>query len=403
MKRFVPAQSARALREGDGVTTFELFFDLVYVFAMTQVTAYMLREHDAVGIARGLIVLALLWWTWVAFAWLGNQARADTGVVRWTMIAAMMAMFIVALCIPEAWDDFEGGLYGPLVLVVAYGVVRVLHIWAYTVAARDDDDDDLLEQVAKLWAPTVGGVTLLLIGVALGGTAQTLLFLAALLVDCGGVYVTSREGEWRIHSAAHWTERHGLFIILAIGESVVAIGVGAAGEPISAPIAIAAALGIASAVSLWWLYFDVVAHAAEHRLEEVGDRERVRIAVDAYSYGHFPIVAGIILAALGVEGVIAHADEREALGMFYASALYGGFAVYLGGHLFFKWRLHGTVSATRLAACAALLLALPLAAMAPPLVALAGMIAIVGVLVAAETRRYAHLRASVPHGIEEPA
>jgi low temperature requirement protein LtrA len=149
-------------------------------------------------------------------------------------------------------------------------------------------------------------------------------FAGALVVDWGGIYLTSREGNWRIHSAPHWTERHGLFIILAIGESVVAIGVGAAGQPISTPLLAAAVLGIVAALCLWWLYFDVVSRAAEHRLRDAQGQARLRMALEAYTYGHFPIVAGIIVGAVGVEGVLAHAGEGEALGLFYAAALYGG-------------------------------------------------------------------------------
>ena len=119
---------ARPTSEDDTATTFELFFDLVYVFAMTQVTGYMVHAHDALGVLQGLLVLALLWWTWCAYAWLGNQARADTGIVRGAMAVAMAALFVVALTIPEAWDDAEGGFDGPLVLVFAYLLVRCVHL-----------------------------------------------------------------------------------------------------------------------------------------------------------------------------------------------------------------------------------------------------------------------------------
>jgi low temperature requirement protein LtrA len=207
---------ARPTSEDDTATTFELFFDLVYVFAMTQVTGYMVHAHDALGVLQGLLVLALLWWTWCAYAWLGNQARADTGVVRGAMAVAMAALFVVALTIPEAWDDAEGGLDGPLVLVFAYLLVRCVHLSVYALAARGDPG--LRRQLAISWGPTVAGAVLLMAGVFLGGQLQTLFFAGALVVDWGGIYLTSREGNWRIHSAPHWTERHGLFIILAIGE-----------------------------------------------------------------------------------------------------------------------------------------------------------------------------------------
>jgi low temperature requirement protein LtrA len=136
-------------------------------------------------------------------------------------------------------------------------------------------------------------------------------------------------------------------IILA-GESVVATGVGAAAQPISAPLLFAAILGVAAAVGLWWLYFDMASLAAEHRLIEAHGHTRVRLAVEAYTYGHFPIVAGIVLAALGMEGVLAHADESKPLGGFYAAALFGGVALYLVGYLLFKRRMHGALSLPRL-------------------------------------------------------
>jgi low temperature requirement protein LtrA len=387
---------ARPTGEGDTVTTFELFFDLVYVFAMTQVTGYMLHAHDALGVLQGLLVLALLWWTWCAYAWLGNQARADTGVVRAGMGLAMAALFVVALTVPEAWHDAEGGLYGPLVLVGAYLIVRCVHLSVYTLAARGDSG--LRRQVAISWGPTLAGAALLIAGVLLGGQWQTVFFAGALVVDWGGVYLTSREGNWRIHSAPHWAERHGLFIILAIGESIVAIGVGAAGQPISTPLLAAGVLGIAAALCLWWLYFDVVSGAAEGRLRDAQGRVRVRMAIEAYTYGHFPIVAGIIVGAVGVEGVLAHAGDGKPLGLFYAAALYGGFALYLAGHLLFKQRVYATLSAPRLVAVCLLLLALPAAALLPPLAGLAGLVLLLLALSGFETRRYAALRTGVRPG-----
>jgi low temperature requirement protein LtrA len=395
-RRSAIVDSARPTSEDDTATTFELFFDLVYVFAMTQVTGYMVHAHDALGVLQGLLVLALLWWTWCAYAWLGNQARADTGVVRAAMAVAMVALFVVALTIPEAWDDAEGGLDGPLVLVGAYLLVRCVHLSVYAVAARDDPG--LRRQLAISWGPTVAGAVLLVAGVLLGGQVQTLFFAGALVVDWGVIYLTSREGNWRIHSAPHWTERHGLFIILAIGESIVAIGVGAAGHPISAPLLAAGVLGIVAALCLWWLYFDVVSRAAENRLRDSQGQARVRMALEAYTYGHFPIVAGIIVGAVGVEGVLAHAGEGEPLGLFYAAALYGGFALYLAGHLLFKQRMYAALSVPRLVTVGVLLLALPAAAFMPPLVGLAGLVLLLGGLIGVETRRYAALRAGVRPG-----
>src|SRR5262245_58913634 len=169
---------ARPTSEGDRVTPFELFFDLVYVFAATRVTGYMMHAHDAAGVLQGLILLALLWSTWDSYSWLGNQARADTGVVRAAMAVAMAGMFIVALAIPEAWHDAEGGLDGPLVLVVAYALVRCLHLTAYMLVAGGDAE--LRRRITISWGPMAAGAALIVTGVLVGGQAQTALFAAAL-------------------------------------------------------------------------------------------------------------------------------------------------------------------------------------------------------------------------------
>lgn len=388
--RFSALARVGATDERHRVTAFELFFDLVYVFAVTQVTAYMAHAHSGAGVLQGLLLLGLLWWTWSAYAWLGNQARADEGLTRLALALAMVGIFVVALAIPEAWADAPGGLNGPIVLVGAYTFVRVLHLAVYAVAAAGDAG--LRRQLAVTVVPMLSGAALLFAGALLGGRSQTALFAAGLALDWAGTFVTSRGGDWRIHSPLHWSERHGLFVILAIGESLVAIGAGAAELPVSAALLAGAALGIALSVFLWWLYFDVVSLAAEHALSALAGRARATLAVEAYSYLHFPLIAGIVLASLGVEEVLAHVGESDPLGYFTALALHSGVALYLLGHVAFKRRLHGAVSAPRLATGIVLAATALLSAQLAPLLALALVVAIVGVLVALETARYATVR-----------
>jgi low temperature requirement protein LtrA len=276
------------------------------------------------------------------------------------------------------------------VLVGAYLLVRCVHLSVYAIAAAGDPG--LRWQVAISSAPLAASAAFLLAGVLLGGWAQTLLFAAALLTDGGGIYLTSRHGSWRIHSAAHWTERNGGFIILAIGESVVAVGTGAGRQPITAPLLAASVLGVAAAICLWWLYFDVVSLAAEHRFTEARGQARAKLAIDAYTYGHFPIVAGIVIGAVGVRGVLAHADHLQPLGPFYASVLFGGFALYLAGHLLFKRIMHNGLSIPRLITVGVLLAVLPAAIYLPPLAGLGLLVLILAALVTFETTHYAPLR-----------
>jgi low temperature requirement protein LtrA len=180
-----------------------------------------------------------------------------------------------------------------------------------------------------------------------------------------------------------------------IGESVVAIGAGAAQQPISAPLLVAAVLGIAAAVGLWWLYFDVASPRGRAPTPGGGPPGQGQAGPGAYTYGHFPIVAGIVLTALGMEGGLAHADESEPLGAFYASALFGGMALYLAGYLLFKQRMHGALSLPRLVAAGVFVAALPAAIFLPPLAGLAGLVLILAALVVVETILYAQTRATL--------
>lgn len=375
------------------MTTFELFFDLVFVFAFTQTSRLMEHEHSWFGAMQGMIILALLWWSWVSYSWLSNQAHVDEGVIRLGMTVAMTAMFVVALTIPEAFDDFEGGLSGPLVLAAAYTVVRVSHTVLYIVAA--DDDTALRRQVLRTSTAMVLGSSLIITGAVVGGQAQTWFWLAGLLTDFGLTYVTSVGGNWRIHSAAHWAERYGLIVILALGESIVAIGVGASRIPVDVAILAGSIFGIGLTVCLWWLYFDMIALAAEHVLSKLQGKSRVSLAVDAYTYMHLLLIAGIVLSALGVETALAHIGEPDAFGWFGAAHLTGGTALYLAGHAAFWKRVGGNWKVWRLLGALALILLMPLAATVSALGAMALVFGLCAALVAIETTLYRDKRATL--------
>jgi low temperature requirement protein LtrA len=354
--------------EGARVTTFELFFDLVFVFAFTQVTRLMAETHTGFGVLQALIVLALLWWCWVSYGWLTNQTRADRGIIRIGIILATIAIFVIALSIPEAFDDREGNLDAPVVLVVCYLLVRIIHGVLYFLAAGDDRA--LKRQVlVTVPAAVVPAGFLLFLGIAVGDPGQTWLWLAALLVDAAIVYATSRIG-WRIHSAAHWAERHGLIVILALGESVVSIGAGVARLPLSVPIVLGSALAVLVSFGMWWAYFERMAPGAEKVLAHREGRQRTSLARDAYTYLHYPLIAGIIIAALGVELAMEHVAEPEPLGAFGGFALGVGVAVYLMTTFFFWWRVTGRRAWPRLASAVLFFAVSPLLSAIPGLAAL---------------------------------
>jgi low temperature requirement protein LtrA len=382
---------------GHGVTTLELFFDLVFVFAITQVTAFMADDLGWRGLLRGLVLLALLWWSWCSYAWLGNQAHADEGVVRGAVVVAMAALFLVALAIPEAWGDEGGGVSAPIVLAVALALVRTLHLGVYAVAAVGDTG--LRRQLLRTAVPVGIAAVLLVVGAALGGVAQTALWALALLVDYTGIYVTGTD--WRLPSPRHFAERHGLIVIIALGESIIAVGVGVGGLPVTLPIMAAALLGLAVSVALWWLYFDVVAPVAERVLSSREGVDRVRLARDSYTYLHLPMIAGIIYLALGLKKVAEYVADTEhhaltdPLTGTALWALYGGVAVYLFAHLAFRMRNVGSINRPRAVIAVVLLLA-PLGVQyLPALVSLAVLAGLLGALIAFEVVHYAEARAAV--------
>jgi low temperature requirement protein LtrA len=386
------------------VTPIELFFDLVFVFAITQVTALMSSDLTVHGVARGLLVLCILWWCWVGFAWLANVVRADEGVGRVAMFAAMGAMFVLALSVPEAFDDLPGGLTGPVVVALAYLAVRLLHLGIFRLAAGDDPA--LRRQLLRFAPSVLGSTALLLVASQLDGAAQTWTWVAVLVVDYVGTILAGASG-WRLNSAAHFAERHGLILIVALGESIVAIGVGVAKLPVSTAIILASLLGLALAGAIWWAYFDVGALIAERALRRSQGEQRARLARDAYSYLHLPMVAGIVLLALGLKKVLAYVggelghDWTDPLAAAPLVAMYAGVAVYLLALVAFHYRVAHTVKRMRIATAVIVIAVVPAAARLPAIAALAGVTIIMVVLIAAESLRFAEARERIRHEGDE--
>jgi len=367
------------------VMPLELFFDLVFVLAITQCTALMSHDPSWEGLAKGLLVLGVLWWSWVGYAWLTSVVDPEEGAVRLTIFAAMAALLVAALCVPSAFENLAGLFAG------AYAAVRIAHIVLFFLASRDDPA--LRRSVRGLAVGTAIGVGLLVLAAFTDGLLQGALWALALVLDAAGPFFFGSEG-WKL-VPHHFAERHGLIVLIALGESIVAIGVGAE-VGVDAGVVVAAVIGTAVSAALWWLYFDVVALVAERRLENAAPgRERNEIARDSFSYLHFPMVAGIVLVALGFKKTLAHVgDELE---LVPATALLGGTALYLLAHVAFRWRNVHRFSAQRVLAAAACLALLPAALALPALATLAILAALLCVLVAYERVRFAELRARLRH------
>jgi low temperature requirement protein LtrA len=388
----------RQEQEHATVTPLELFFDLVFVFALTQVTAFMADELSWQGILRGTLLLMLLWWAWTGYAWLANVASADERPIKLSILTGMAAMFVLALCIPEAFDDAPGGLSGPVVLALCYLLFRLMHLVMFMIISREDAG--LRSQVLRFAPSVLASSVVLLVASQFEGWLQTGLWVLALVADYIGTALGGFSG-WRLPSPGHFSERHGLIIIVALGESIVAIGVGVAKEPISGVIIIASVLGLILSSAMWWTYFDVSALLGERALATEPIQTRARLARNAYSFGHLPLVLGIVLVALGLKEVLLYVSDSshhtlaDSLPMVALVSLVGGVVMYLLGHVLFKWLTVHTVSVVRLAAAGALLLSLPIIAGRPALVQLGVVALLVTAAVVIESLIFSELRRKI--------
>jgi low temperature requirement protein LtrA len=353
----------------------------VFVFAITQVTAFLSDHSTWGGLLRGTLLLGALWWAWAAYAWLTNTLDPEEGAVRLVVFGAIGAMLVVSLAARDVFDT-AGVAFG-----LAYFVVRGLHLALYAIAGRGDRD--LLRAVARIVPSATVGPALLVGAGFLDGGVQIALWVAALLVDYVGVLVGHMHG-WRV-SPEHFVERHGLIVIIALGESIVAIGVGAAHVPLGGGLVGAALLGITVIAALWWSYFDWVSYVALSRLAEATGAARARLARDLYSYLHLPMVAGIVLFALGLKATMS--DVEGSLDTIPALGLCGGVALYLAAHVALRLRIGGGLGHGRPIATIVLLALLPVALTAPAVVALASVAAVCVGLIAYEAIRYRGARA----------
>jgi low temperature requirement protein LtrA len=381
-----PIEPEHEVEAEHAVTPLELFFDLVFVLAITQVTAMMADDPTWRGLARGMLVLAALWWAWAAYAWLTNTIDPDEGGARLAVIAAMAGMLIVALAVPGAFNEnaFE--------FAIAYAFVRVMQLVLY---ARSAPDVDIHQAVLRM-SPTSALSCAMLIGASFAdGTTQGAIWAAALLIDYTGVLIGRGRG-WTLHPK-HFAERHGLIILIALGESIVAIGIGASSSTeLEAGEIGAAVLGVVVAASLWWVYFDVTALVAERRLTQAAGEERAELARDSYSYLHLPLVAGIVLLALGIKKTLEHTGKP--LDTIPAVALCGGVGLFLLAQVARRARAMHTFGTHRFIAALLALALIPLALELDALIALATLAVLTSALVAYEYSRFrdsrARLRAS---------
>jgi low temperature requirement protein LtrA len=340
------------------VSPLELFFDLVFVFGFTQVTTVLSNEPTWHGLGHGLLILAALWWAWAAYAWLTNTVDTGEAVIWGTMVIAMAAMFVAALAVPEAFGR-HGVVFG-----VAFLIVIVMQSALYALSARGEPD--LLAAILRVAPLAAAGGALIVVAGFVHGALRPLLWLAALAIGLLGPLFGGLSG-WRVHPA-HFVERHGLIVIIAIGESLVAIGFGARETELSAKVILAAVLGFVVVTSFWLAYFDFFTIRAQQLLAERSGAPQIALARDLYTYLHLPMVTGVVVFAFAMKTTLAHVGHE--LATVPALGLCGGPALYLFAYVALRFRISRTLGGGRLVAAVACAALVPVALVVPALAAL---------------------------------
>lgn len=380
-----------AAPESHRTTLFEIFFDLVFVFGLIRVTTFMSQRHAPMTLVQGFLVLLLLWISWLVYSWLGNHVQIDVGLIRAGVTVSMAAVFLAALVIPNAWETGPGATQPRLILVLAYIALRVIDLALFRWVAAGNRQ---LSRTIRLYAiSTALSWIPLVLGAVFGGTAQILLWAAALTIDMGGGVVSSVLSGWPVRSPGHFAERHSLVVIIALGESLISVAAGVGAQRIGGPILLAALLTLAVTVCLYGLYSASAATARNALTTETG-LQRAHVGANAYSVAHFPVLAGIIYVALGVERVLADLAHEESHGTsawMPAIALFGGTALFLAGRATFLSLSVRSVRPRRFVSAVVALLLLPVGPYLPDLAALGLLTAFLAALLSYEawTRRAA--------------
>jgi len=387
MSELAPLLGEETTAEEERKTSYlELFFDLVFVFAFTQVTALILEDTSPQGFARAALVLAMVWWAWSAYAWMTNAVDVENAVTRLIMFAAMVAGFFMALAVPDAFQD-EAAWFA-----VAYFAVRVLQPALYLWGVRDEPET--FGVLLRLTPWFVIAAFVALVGGFVDPDYRAWVWVASLVIDVIGT-LTAARGDWHV-SPSHFAERFALIVIIALGESIVAIGVGTSHLTRDATYAISVVVAFAGVAALWWAYFDFTAVAAERSLRRASGRDRSALARDVFTYFHYPLVLGVILYAVAAKKTLEH--PRDPLSNAGRWALGLGIALFLVGFALMRFRVIRRVAWERLAAAAAILVIAVLLDGADAIVTLGVVIVILVFSIALETVRLREVRATLRAG-----
>jgi len=323
--------------EPQPVTFVELFFDLVFVFAVTQTTVALADDLTWAGAVRGLLLFWLIWWAWTQFTWTLNPADTTHRLVRAITLAATATAFVMAASVPRAFADDALWFAGP------YVVVRALGLWLQVRVDLERGADDAHVVVRWAWGSTVG-LALVVVGALVDPPARNWVWLLVVLADLAAATLAGRGKTWDLHPG-HVAERHGLFVIIALGESLIVAGTAVAGDVRTTGLVVAGLASVAVVALMWWTYFDWFKESLEEGLAASGADGLGQATRDAYSLGHFPLVCGIVGVAVAVEEIMVHPDDPAPLTV--RVALAAGVLLFLGATVLAHRRLLGEVLVDR--------------------------------------------------------
>ncbi len=363
--------------EAQGASFVELFFDLVFVFAVTQVTAQTVEHLDWEGAARALLIFWMIWWAWTQWTWALNPADTEHAGVRATTLVATAVAFVMAASVGQAFERAGGVWFG-----ASYVAVRTMGLWLYLAVASDHKEE--FATVQRFALASVPGMVAFVAGGFAGDEARAWFWLAGVVLDIGAAMLAGSQADWRLH-AGHFAERHGLFVIIALGESLIVVGTIAAGAEKTADLVSVSIGAIAVACLLWWTYFGWLKDALERRFENEPSASLGQFARDTFSLLHFPLIGGVIGIAIGFEEMVRHPDHHlETAGMV---ALAGGLVLFVGAAVAVWARATRQLLAPRLVILTVLAVALALAADAQPALVLTIIAVALVAIVAVEEAR----------------
>jgi low temperature requirement protein LtrA len=375
---------SRFQRRRDGeeqrTTPLELFYDLVFVFAITQISHLLLDNLTWAGVGEATVALLVVWWAWNYTTWVTNELDPGSIAVRVLLIALMLASLLLAVAIPQAFGAHS------FLFAASYVAIQVGRHMFLTFAASDAGTIER-ERAGRILIWFVASGALWLAGGLADGQERVLLWIGALAIDYTAPLVLYwvpgmrrlDHTTWDVETA-HFAERFQLFMIIALGESIVLTGATTAQLDLDAARLAAFSVAFLVTAAMWWLYFDYVARIAERRLALAPDR--TRLARDGYTYLHVVMVAGVIVSAVGDELVIAHPTDQ--LSMPEVTAVVGGPAIYLLGHALFRLRMAGSISWKRLGGAAACLALGAVFGWVPSLVLAVLVLGVLAAVIAAE-------------------